>query len=191
EAHGEPFLRLSAVFAFPGLTYDFSRNVVAEPVLNLPELLDRTDVGLLVEFAQGRRPRVLTRVDAALRHLPGMGRVDVLRAVAALADKGAAGRIEHHEADAGPIGKGLVGGHGSDRRTRSRNRGPLLQSAFFGALSSGLRPSGSARFRLGHDRGDRHQRDPVAFRRLCPTYDALDRGAQAQDPPRARWGIPM
>src|SRR5262247_488653 len=48
EAHREPFLRLSAIPALPGLAYDIAWNVVAEPVRDLGKLLDRADIGLLV-----------------------------------------------------------------------------------------------------------------------------------------------
>src|SRR5262249_20575267 len=110
EAHREPFLRLSAISALPGFTHDLARNVVAEPVRDLGQLLDRADIGLLVKLAQRGRPRVLARIDAALRQLPGMRGVDVLRPAHALADEHAAGAVEHDDADAGPVGKGLDAG---------------------------------------------------------------------------------
>src|SRR5262245_50432873 len=113
EAHREPFLRLAAIPALPGLTHDLARDVIVEPVRDLAELLDRADIGLLVELAQRSRPGVLARIDAALRHLPGMGGVDVLGPAHALADEDAAGAVEHHDADAGPVGKGLEFWHGT------------------------------------------------------------------------------
>src|SRR5262249_52750440 len=116
EAHREPFLRLSAIPALPGLTHDITRNIVVEPVRDLGKLLDRADIGLLVELAQRSRPRVLALIDAALRQLPGMGVVDVLGPAQALADEDAVSAVEHHDADAGPIGEGLEAGHGSDNR---------------------------------------------------------------------------
>src|SRR5881397_2519386 len=39
EAHRKPFLFLSAIPALPGLTHDLARDVVAEPVRDLGELL--------------------------------------------------------------------------------------------------------------------------------------------------------
>ena len=50
EAQRVPFLRLSAVAAAPGLADDVRRNVVGQPVGDLAEALDRTDVRLLVEL---------------------------------------------------------------------------------------------------------------------------------------------
>src|SRR5947209_18418660 len=52
EAHCEPFLRLSAIAALPGLTHDLARGVVPEPVRGLGELPDRADSGLLGARAQ-------------------------------------------------------------------------------------------------------------------------------------------
>ena len=63
------------------------RQVVVEPVGNFAELLDRRDVGFFVQFAQCGRPRVLALVDAALRHLPDMREIDVLRPLGAPADE--------------------------------------------------------------------------------------------------------
>src|SRR5262245_1357013 len=116
ETHREPFLGLPAISALPGLTHDIARNVVAEPVRDLGKLLDRVDIGLLVQLAQRSRPRVLARIDAALRQLPDMRVVDVLGPAQSLADEDAARAVEHHDADAGPIGEGLEAGHGSDNR---------------------------------------------------------------------------
>src|SRR5262245_47776693 len=113
KAHREPFLFLFAIPALSSLNHDLAGDVVAEPVRAFGELLDRADIGLLVELAQRSRPRVLARIDAALRHLPGMRRVDVLGPAHALADEDAAGAVEHHDADTGPVGKGLEGGHSS------------------------------------------------------------------------------
>src|SRR5439155_1451948 len=46
-----PFLALAAIFAAPGITNDLARNIVGEPVRDLAELLDGTDVGFLVKLA--------------------------------------------------------------------------------------------------------------------------------------------
>src|SRR5882724_6135557 len=104
EAHREPLLSLSAIFAFPRLAHDLARDVVGDPVRDLGQLFHRADIGLLVELTPRRRPWLLPRVDAALRHLPGIGVVDVLGAAAALADKDTAAAVEHHDTDARPIG---------------------------------------------------------------------------------------
>ena len=109
EAQREPFLRLAAIFALPGLADDLARDVVGQPIVDLAELLDRADVGLLVELAQRRRLWILALVDAALRHLPGMRLVDVLGPVDAPADEDAGLAVEHHHADAGAIGQGFEG----------------------------------------------------------------------------------
>src|SRR6266700_1881802 len=111
EAHREPPLCLSAIFALPGLADDLARDVVGEPVPHLGQLFHRADIGLLVQLAPRGRPWLLPRVDAALWHLPGIGLIDVLRAAEALADKDAAGAVEHHDTDARPIGQGFERGH--------------------------------------------------------------------------------
>src|SRR5437879_6083740 len=87
EAQREPLLFLPAIFALPGLADDVARNVVGEPVRDLAELVDRADVGLLVQLAACRPPRVLAGVDAALRHLPDMNLVGMLGPVDAAADE--------------------------------------------------------------------------------------------------------
>src|SRR5580700_8908049 len=94
EAQCKPLLGLAAVFAAPGPADDFARDVVGEPVRDFTEPLDRTDAGLLVEFAQARRPWVFAGIDAALRHLPDMGLVDVLGPLGTAADEDEAGRID-------------------------------------------------------------------------------------------------
>ena len=63
---------------FQACADDLARNVVGEPFRDLAELLDRADVGFLVELAQRRRVGIFALVDAALRHLPDVRRVDVL-----------------------------------------------------------------------------------------------------------------
>ena len=90
KAQCEPFLRLPAILALPGLAEDVARDVVGQPVRDLAKLLDRADVGLLVELAQRRLVGVLALVDAALRHLPGVSFVDVFGPVGAPADEDAA-----------------------------------------------------------------------------------------------------
>src|SRR5215475_8136596 len=64
EAHSKPFLCLSAIFALPGLAHDLARDFVGEPVRNLGQLLDRADIGLLVELTLRGWPRLLPRIDA-------------------------------------------------------------------------------------------------------------------------------
>src|SRR6516165_6318668 len=72
EPQRVPFLCLAAIFAAPGPAYYVAWNVVGEPLLDLTQLLDRVDVRFFVELAQRRRPRILARINAPLRHLPSM-----------------------------------------------------------------------------------------------------------------------
>src|SRR5262249_17631756 len=129
EAQRIPFLTLTAVLAAPGLADDLARNVVAELFLDLAELFDRADVGFLIELAQRRRPRILAAIDAALRQLPRVRGVDMLRPVDAAADEDAPLRVEYRHADAGAIGQGFEAGHalrlrhsGMARVTRKRQQ---------------------------------------------------------------------
>src|SRR6185437_15402561 len=98
ETQGVPLLLLSAIFPAPGLADDVMRDVVIDPIGNLAELLHRTDVRLLVQFPQRGRERFLAFVDAALRHLPDMRQVDVLRSAGAASDEDASIGIEHRQA---------------------------------------------------------------------------------------------
>src|ERR1700694_4020763 len=102
EAQRVPFLRLAAVAAAPCMGHELVRKIVAEPVAQLPEQLDRADVGLLAELAERRAEPILAPIEAALRHLPGMDLVDLLGAAGAPADECAAPAIEHHGGDARP-----------------------------------------------------------------------------------------
>ena len=143
EAQRVPLLRLPAILAAPGLADDLARDVVAQPLLDLAELLDRADVGLLVQFAQRRQPRVLALVDAALRHLPGMRghrRARGRRCRRPTNTRPCA--VEHHRADAGTVGKQIVACHGDPRfgtakaRRRSIMRAPGERNRPPGATSS-------------------------------------------------------
>src|SRR6185312_8429335 len=107
EADGEPFLRLAAIAAVPGLADQVARNVVAEPFGNFAETFDRADICFFVQLAQRRRPRLFAVIDAALRHLPSVGEIHMLGPVDAAADEGKAGAVEHDEADAGAIRQGF------------------------------------------------------------------------------------
>src|SRR5262245_7090819 len=140
EAQRVPSLRLSAILALPGLADDVARNVVGEPLLDRAEPLDRADVGLLVKLAQRRRPRILAAIDPALRHLPHMRFVDVLRPFKAATDEDAAVAIEDGHSHARTIGKRFesghrmtdVGGNGCSRedRTDRGRRQALVRPAY-------------------------------------------------------------
>src|SRR5687767_902656 len=160
ETQRVPLLRLAAVFALPRLSDDVARDIIAEPFRNLGKLLHRADVGFLEKFAQRRLVGVLALVDTALRHLPLVGLVDVLGPVGAAADEHAAGAIEHHYADARPVGEGFITRHGADDITA-----PQYSRA-------------SAWPRLRDHCADRHQQHAAALRRLGPACDALDRYRQ-------------
>ena len=145
------FLCLAAEPAFPGLPDDLARNVVAQPLRHFAEFLDRPDASLLVKLAQRRLVGVLVLVDAALRHLPGMRGVDMLRPTAPLADEHATLAIDHHDPDAGTIWKRFVAAHaGANRNTEWRiaYRRPKMtlfatrypRFAFFSSISPGLPP---------------------------------------------------
>ena len=121
EAHRKPFLRLTAVFAFPGLADDLARNVVAEPIRDLGNAFHRADVGFFAQLAQSGRPWLFAGIDAALRHLPSVREIDVLGPADAAADEGAAVAIEHHQADAGAEGK-IFEAHIGDRCSAVSNR---------------------------------------------------------------------
>src|SRR5437763_262842 len=84
----------SAIPTLPGASGNGAGNVVAQPLRHLAELLDRADAGFLIEFALRRRPGILAGIDAALRHLPDMGFVDMFdTAAGAAADKDQPRRI--------------------------------------------------------------------------------------------------
>src|SRR5271170_2405583 len=58
KAHRKPLLGLTSVFALPGLTDDFARDVVFEPVRDLTDALDGADIGFFLQLAHCRRPRL-------------------------------------------------------------------------------------------------------------------------------------
>jgi len=111
ESHREPFLALAAIAPFPGAPGHGARNVVDQPVTDLGALFDRADVGFFIELALGSVPGVLAGIDAALRHLPDMGVVDVLDAAGAPADEDQPVPVDQHDADAGSVGQILVTRH--------------------------------------------------------------------------------
>src|ERR1700712_4005337 len=111
EAHGKPLLALAAIAALPGATGNGARDVVDQPVRHLAELLDGAHAGLFIEFALSGFPGVLAGIDAALRHLPDMGLVDVLDAAGAATDEDQPGCVDQHHADACAIGQVVVTRH--------------------------------------------------------------------------------
>src|SRR5579872_131966 len=111
EAHGEPFLPLAAIASLPGAARYRARDVVGQPVRDFAQLLDRADAGLLIELALGGFPGILAGIDAALRHLPDMGLVDMLDAARAATDEDQPLLVDQHHADAGSIGQIFIARH--------------------------------------------------------------------------------
>jgi hypothetical protein len=111
KAHREPFLPLSAITALPGAPGHRAGNVVDQPIRNFAELLHRADAGFFVKLALGGFPGVLAGIDAALRHLPDVGFIDMFDAAGATANEDQPGRIDQHHADAGPVWQVLVARH--------------------------------------------------------------------------------
>src|SRR5579862_1213224 len=121
KTHCEPFLSLAAILALPGLAHGLARDVVLQPVGDFAETLDGLDIGFLVQLPQRRPPWLFALVDAALRHLPGMCRVDMLRPFDAATDEAKAGAVEHQHADTRAIGEifeAHIGRRTSDDRGR-------------------------------------------------------------------------
>src|SRR3954469_3021274 len=108
EPHGEPLLPLGTIAALPGAAGHGAWNVVDQPFRDFAELLHRLHAGLFIELALGGFPGILAGIDAALRHLPDMGFVDMLDAAGAAADEHQPLRVEQHHPDAGSIGQIVV-----------------------------------------------------------------------------------
>src|SRR6266478_5764065 len=111
EANRVPFLPLAAIAALPGAPGNGAWNVIDQPVRDLAELLDRADTGFLVELALRGLPGVLAGIDAALRHLPNVGFVDVFDAAGAATDEDEPFRVDQHHADACSVGQVFVARH--------------------------------------------------------------------------------
>src|SRR4029079_1176784 len=77
EAYRVPFLPLPAIAALPGAPRNGARNIVDQPIGDFAELLDRSHAGFLVQLALRGGPGILAGIDAALRHLPDMGFIDM------------------------------------------------------------------------------------------------------------------
>ena len=104
KAQRIPFLFLAAIFAAPRLLRDTARKIIGEPLADLAELFHRADIGFFVQLAQRRLVWIFVFIDAALRHLPHVRRIDVFGAVRSPSDENESGTIEHHHAGARPIG---------------------------------------------------------------------------------------
>src|SRR6185312_15457779 len=132
EAHREPFLALAAIAALPGTPGDRARDVVDQPVADFGELLHRPHAGLHVELAAGGIPGVFAGIDAALRHLPDMGVVDMLDAAGTAADEDQPVAVDQHDADAGAIGQILITRHSANAscdHTACAQKGPPKEPA--------------------------------------------------------------
>src|SRR5260221_12522730 len=127
EANRVPFLPLAAIAALPGAPGNRAWNVIDQPVRDLAELLDRADTGFLVELALRGLPGVLAGIDAALRHLPNVGFVDVFDAAGAATDEDEPFRVDQHHADACSVGQVFVAPHSvkaSSRHSQDPARNP-------------------------------------------------------------------
>src|SRR5215211_4137172 len=107
EAEREPLLALPPEAASPGAPGDDGRKVVAVPFRRLGEELGRAHAGLLVELAERRLAGALAGVDAALRHLPGIG----VRSLVGLSlgipppEEDETLPVQKHDSDAGAVGQ--------------------------------------------------------------------------------------
>src|SRR5258706_10760967 len=127
ETDRVPFLPLAAIAALPGAPGNRAWNVIDQPVRDLAELLDRADTGFLVELALRGLPGVLTGIDAALRHLPNVGFVDVFNAAGAATDEDEPFGVDQHHADACSVGQVFVARHSvkaSCRQSQDPARNP-------------------------------------------------------------------
>ena len=123
KAQRIPLLLLAAIFALPCLFCDLAGQIVSEPLGDFAELLDGADAGFLVELAQGRFVCVLVFVDPALRHLPGVSCVNVLRPVGSPADEDKPGTVDHHHPGARAIRQRFLRRHPNSRFYRARYGG--------------------------------------------------------------------
>ena len=106
EGEREPFLRLAAPAAFPVRRTHLRRHVVGHPVARLAQQQGLGRADFLAQLATGRFDRRLALVDAALRHLPGIGLVQ------AAADEDPPLRADQHQPDIRPVELGNGGLHG-------------------------------------------------------------------------------
>src|SRR6185312_920560 len=90
-----------AILAAPQLGAQLRRQIVAQPDLGLgqDDRLARAD--LLLELAQGGLLGRFAVIDAALRHLPGVGRVEAPR------DEDLAGAVDQHDPDILAVQRGI------------------------------------------------------------------------------------
>src|SRR5258706_8641996 len=119
ETDRVPFLPLAAIAALPGAPGNRAWNIIDQPLRDLAEFLDRTDAGFLIEFALRRRPGILAGIDAALRHLPDVGLVDMFDAAGAATDEDQPGCVDQHHADACSIGQVFIARHSVKASLRS------------------------------------------------------------------------
>ena len=109
EAGQEPFLGLALKPPAPQHGDELRRQVVVQPAARLGDDLGLVGADLLAQLAQCRHGRRLARIDAALRHLPGLA-----RHVDAPGDQNPAVAVEQHDPDAAAIavlGVGRRRGH--------------------------------------------------------------------------------
>ena len=105
KAKGEPTLLLAAIPAAPGNADQMSGQIVKIPLRRLGHEFNGTHARFLEELASGGGARILSCIDAALRHLPPLPGAFFIRRGGAAADPDAAVPVNQHDADAGPVGE--------------------------------------------------------------------------------------
>ena len=91
----KPLLALAPKAPAPDGRHHLQRQVIAQPIGGDREHFGLGRADLFLQLAKGGRFRVFSRIHAALRHLPGTGRVD------ALPDEDLADVVEKHNPEAG------------------------------------------------------------------------------------------
>src|SRR5688572_28994639 len=117
EPECEPALALALVARVPMTRTQLRRQIVGVPVAALAEQFGALGADLLLELAPCGPERAFPRIDAALRHLPG-----IEQRPAPLADEQAAARVDQHQPDAGPVALVRAGAASLECRGRLGHR---------------------------------------------------------------------
>ena len=139
KARQEPVLALAAIAPFPQL----ADQVVGQVVKHfLARLGDQGDVaflhpGFFPQLAQRGFAQVFAIIDSALRHLPvDPALVGLAAGVDPATDKGLAGRVDHHHANAGTVGqvgKGIA--HPRALSPKPRRSQTFISISFIAAIT--------------------------------------------------------